>query len=269
VCATQPREHIRRTSVAQQSPHHGPPAGLRVDGGGRRPRRSGQSGPQPGSPAVRPPTGHTDRTAPVRNAPARKPPRPAAATQPMTPPQPELQHRPKSMPRTRPRKATTEWSTRSGLRTTHTDAAPTQHDFPGPSPYAGVAASPATPAATAGRPWCSSARVVGRWGCCPETAPALDPRPSPSASHRPPTPGHPELPGTSSDPGASAVPAVRPPPATTPPSPSLTPARWQPKTFHYPRHVNQRIVSIWTALCRKKGLALEAYRDRPERRQIP
>jgi hypothetical protein len=104
VCATQPREYIRRTatlshnepprptaqltttlvsagtSVAQLSPHHGPPAGLGVDGGGRsgrRPRRSGQPGPQPGSPAVRPPTGHTDRTAPVRNTPARKPPRKA------------------------------------------------------------------------------------------------------------------------------------------------------------------------------------------------
>jgi hypothetical protein len=64
------------TSAAQQSPHHGPPPGLRVDGGGRdgrRPRRSGQSGPQPDSPAVRPPTGHTDRAAPARNTPARSP----------------------------------------------------------------------------------------------------------------------------------------------------------------------------------------------------
>jgi hypothetical protein len=85
-CATiwcVPLTKTTSTSVAQQSPHHGPPAGLRVDGGdrdGRRPRRSGESGPQPGSPAVRPPTDHTDRTAPVGNTPARKPPREALGT---------------------------------------------------------------------------------------------------------------------------------------------------------------------------------------------
>jgi hypothetical protein len=66
----------------------------------------------------------------------------------------------------------------------------------------------------------------------------------PSASRRPPMPGHPELPGTSSDSGASTVPAVRPPRATTPPSPSLTPARWQPQTFRYPHHIYRRTVSV-------------------------
>jgi hypothetical protein len=55
------------TSVVQLSPHHGPSVGLGVDGGGRsgrRPRRSGQSGPPPGSPAVRLPTSHTNRKPP-------------------------------------------------------------------------------------------------------------------------------------------------------------------------------------------------------------
>jgi hypothetical protein len=156
------------TSVAQFSPHHGPPAGLGVDGGGRggrRPRRTPARQPSRPSPdrPHRPDSPHQEHPSP--EAPRRSPrePRPAAATQPMTPPQPELQHRPKS-PRTCPKTSAAGWSTRSGWKTTHMDAAPRQHDFPGPSPCAGGAASPATPAATAGPPWCSSARAVERWG---------------------------------------------------------------------------------------------------------
>jgi hypothetical protein len=85
-CATiwcVPLTKTTSTSVAQQSPHHGPPAGLRVDGGdrdGRRPRRSGESGPQPSVLQPTIPTGQPPSGTPQHGSPHEKPWGPTASS---------------------------------------------------------------------------------------------------------------------------------------------------------------------------------------------
>jgi hypothetical protein len=153
VGATQPREHIRRTATLSHNEPPRPTAQLTttlvypqvspspnsvhtmdhlldlewtvvdevdvalagVDSPDPSPAAQ-PSVPRPASPRQE----HSSPEAPTRSP---REPRPAATTQPRTPPQPELQHRPKS-PRTCPKTSATGWSTRSGWKTTHMDAAP-------------------------------------------------------------------------------------------------------------------------------------------------
>jgi hypothetical protein len=99
-------------------------------------------------------------------------------------PRPGQQHRPCPSSSPRPvqrrgscrglvRRGGTRWL---GGRQPLTGALHKHRDFLAPSPYVGGAAFPATFAATAELPQPSSAPATGQWDCCPETAPALDPR---------------------------------------------------------------------------------------------
>jgi hypothetical protein len=71
-----------------------------------------------------------------------------------------------------------------------TGAAHRHRGFLAQSPCAGGAASPGTLAATAEPPQSSFAPAAGQLGCCPESAPALDPRPPPSRNSRQPRNEH-------------------------------------------------------------------------------
>ncbi|KAH0815593.1 hypothetical protein GEV33_007198 [Tenebrio molitor] len=181
VCATQPREHIRRTATLS---HNEPPR----------------------------PTAQLTTT----------------LVYPQVPPSPNSVH-------TMDHLLDLEWTVVDEV-----DVALAGVDSPDPSPAA-------QPSVRRPRPGPCGALLLALWNDgadVPRLSLFATPGRPPPASSRPPMPGHPELPGTSSDSGASAVPAVRPPPATTPPSPSLTPARRQPKTFRYPRHIYRRTVSL-------------------------
>ncbi|XP_068897504.1 synapsin-1-like [Tenebrio molitor] len=169
--------------------------------GRRRPRRSGQSGPQPGRPAVCPPTGQPPSGTPQPGSPHEKP-----------------------------------QGTTASSHNTAEDTAPARTPVP------------AQIAKDMPEDVCDGVEYEewvedNPYGRGPQATRL--PRPE-SLCWRCGVPGHSRAPVVlfCSRCGASAVPAVRPPPATTPPSPSLTPARWQPQTFRYPRHIYRRTVSV-------------------------